>query len=150
MPNFSHSAVHEFWRDYQDPIIYRVITFMEGVEDWTVDDHPPLEASLKELGDLLDDVGNIDLKVEDEMIELVGHIKTGRGLRILMALDTAYPGAASKVLMRAEETTKSNEDLAGIFLRRNIVFERLRLLGRVFSHDRVKLITKAFEEGDYE
>lgn len=150
MPDLSYKAVHEFWHNYQDPIIYRVIAFMEGVEDWTLDGDPALEAALKELGETLEDIGNIDLQQEDKMIQLVGHIKTGRGLRLLMALDTAYPGAAAKVLMKAEETTKSERDMAGIFLRRNIVFERLRLLGRVFAPDRFKLILKTLEESGYE
>jgi len=150
MPDLSHKAVHEFWNEYQDPTIYKVISFMEGVEDWTLDDNPELEAALQNLGKILDDIGNIDLQQEDELIKLVAHIKTGRGLRILMALDTAYPGAAAKVLMQAEEQTKSDADTAGIFLRRNIVFERLRLLGRVFAPDRFKLILKALEESGYE
>ena len=56
-------------------------------------------------------------------------IRTGRCLRLLMSLDSAHPGAAaSKILMHAEEKTQSDEDDAGVFLRRNIVFERLRLL----------------------
>ena len=147
MPDLSHKAVHQFWHDYKDPIIYRVITFMEGVEEWTVDGNPSLETALKELGNALEDIGNIDLKQEDSIIQLVTHLKTGRGLRLLMCLDTAYPGAAAKVLMHAEEMTKSDNDTAGIFLRRNIVFERLRLLGRVFAPDRFKLILKTLEEG---
>ena len=147
MPDLSHKAVHQFWYDYQDPIIYQVISFMESVEDWTVDGDPSLEANLKKLGNALEDIGNIDLKQEDAMINLVTHIRTGRGLRLLMCLDTAYPGAAAKVLMHAEETTKSDTDMAGIFLRRNIVFERLRLLGRVFAPDRFKLVLKTLEEG---
>ena len=147
MPDLSHKAVHQFWHDYKDPIIYRVIAFMEGVEDWTIDGNPALEAALKELGNTLEDIGNIDLKQEDAVIQLVTYLKTGRGLRLLMCLDTAYPGAAAKVLMHAEEMTKADQDTAGIFLRRNIVFERLRLLGRVFAPDRFKLILKTLEEG---
>jgi len=146
MPDFSHKAVHAFWSEYPDPTLYKVITFMEGVEDWTMDGDPDFEASLQELGSVLDDVGNIDLQLEEDIIKVVAHVKTGRGLRILMALDQAYPGAAAKVLMRAEETTRSEEDTAGIFLRRNVVFERLRLLGRVFSSERFKIVTQALEE----
>lgn len=146
MPDLNHKAVYQFWRDYKDPIIYRVITFMEGVEDWTIDGDPTLEAALKELGEALEDIGNIDLQQEDAMIQIATNVKTGRGLRLLMCLDTAYPGAAAKVLMHAEEITKSDKDMPGIFLRRNIVFERLRLLGRVFAADRFKLVLKTLEE----
>jgi intracellular multiplication protein IcmW len=149
MPDLSHHAVHQFWRDYQDPIIYRVICFMEGVEDWTVDDDPTLEANITKLGEILEDIGNIDLQQEDAFIKLVASIRTGRGLRLLMCLDTAYPGAAAKILMHAEETSQNDDDIPGIFLRRNIVFERLRLLGRVFAPDRFKTLQKALEEGGY-
>jgi intracellular multiplication protein IcmW len=150
MPDLSYKEVHQFWRDYQDPMILRVITFMESVEDWTLDGDPEVEVAIKALGELLEDIGNIDLQQENSMIEVLAHIKTGRGLRLLMCLDMAYPGAAAKILMKAEEVTRSQADNAGLFLRRNVVFERLRLLGRVFSEDRLKLVTKALEESGHD
>lgn len=150
MPDLSHPAVHKFWREYNDPLIYRVISFMEGVEEWTLDGDPQLETAIKEFGKVLDDVGSIDIQAEEDLIKLVAHIKTGRGLRLLMALDTAYPGAAAKVLMHAEQVTRADDDIAGIFLRRNIVFERLRLIGRVFARDRFKLILEALEDSGYD
>jgi len=149
MPDLSHEAVHQFWRNYPDPSIYRVISFMEGVEDWTHDDDPELEKALTALGKTLDHIENVELQQEEWIVELVTHIKTGRGLRLLMCLDNAYPGAAAKVLMYAEEHTQSEEDNPGIFLRRNIVFERLRLLGRVFAPERLTLVLKALEDRDY-
>ncbi|PHQ80775.1 MAG: phosphoesterase [Coxiella sp. (in: Bacteria)] len=147
MPSLDHRDIHEFWSQYQDPTIYRVISFMEGVEDWTLDGNPELESALKRLGDALEDIGNIDLQLEKDMIDVCTYLKTGRYLRLLMCLDMAYPGAAAKILMHAEEITKADTDLAGIFLRRNIVFERLRLISRVFAPDRFKIITKALEDG---
>lgn len=150
MPSFSHNDVHAFWHGYNDPYIYRVIAFMEGVEDWTLDGDPALEQSLQKLGEALEDIGNIDLQQEEKIIDVVANIKTGRGLRLLMCMDTAYPGAAAKILMKAEETTQSEEDIPGIFLKRNIVFERLRLLARVFGQDRFKLIQKALEESGHD
>ncbi len=145
MLDLSHKAVHEFWRAYQDPTIYKVISFMEGVEDWTLDGDPELETAINKLGEALDDLGSIELDEKEAFIELCAHITTGRGLRILMCLDMAYPGAAAKVLMRAEEASNTGTSNAGIFLRRNIVFERLRLLGRVFAPDRFALVLKALE-----
>jgi len=146
MPDISNEACHAFWHAYRDPMIYRVISFMESVEDWTIDGDKDLEAAMVKLGEVLEDIGNIDLQNEDEIIQIVAYVKAGRGLRLLQSLDSAYPGAASKLLMHAEENTKSSDDIPGLFLRRNIVFERLRLLGRVFSPERFSLILKALEE----
>jgi intracellular multiplication protein IcmW len=145
MPDLSHKAVHAYWKDYDDPTIYKVISFMEGTEDWTLDGYPDLESVISQLGEALEDVGNVELEQEAAVVSAVAHLKTGRGLRILMCFDMACPGAASKILMEAENTTQGDHDVAGLFLRRNIVFERLRLLSRVFAPDRFKLIQKALE-----
>lgn len=146
MPDISNKASHEFWYDYHDSMIYRVVTFMESVEDWTLDGDQKFEKALTELGEALEDLGRIDLQQEDKFIGFLAYVKAARMLHIMQRLDTAYPGAASKILMHAEQTTKSNEDVHGLFLRRNIVFERLRLLSRVFAAERLSLITKALEE----
>lgn len=148
MPDLSHEAAAQYWFEYLDPMIYRVIMFMESVEDWTLDGNPQLEEAITQLGKELDDIESIDLSTlaqEDKFIRLVGNIKSGRGLRLLQALDTVHPGSASKILVHAEENSLSNQDPSGFFLKRNIVFERLRLLGRVFSENRLRLVARALE-----
>lgn len=151
MPDLSHKASLEYWYEYVDPMIYRVITFMESVEDWTLDGNPELEAALAQLSKELDDISKVDmgqLANEESFIRIAGNIKSSRTLRLLQALDTVHPGAASRLLIHAEETSQSSHDAAGVFLRRNIVFERLRLLSRVFSEDRFRLVIKALEGED--
>ncbi len=148
MPDLSHEASAQYWNEYVDPMIYRVVTFMESVEDWTLDSNPELEELIRKLGAELDNIESVDMNLlgqEDNFIRLVGNIKSGRGLRLLQALDTVHPGSASKILVHAEETSMSSQDPAGFFLKRNIVFERLRLLSRVFSEYRLKLVTRALE-----
>jgi len=150
MPDLSTRAVHEFWKNYEDPMIYRVISFMESVEKWTVDGNPEIEDALTKLGNSLDGITKFELKKEDHYINIACHLKTGRALRTLQAIDTTHPGSASRLLMYAEENSKNPDDPAGLFLRRNIVFERLRLLARIFSPERLALITKAMEHEDEE
>ena len=62
MPDLSHEAAAKYWYEYVDPMIYRVITFMENVEDWTLDGNPELEEALTELGKELDDITAIDFE----------------------------------------------------------------------------------------
>lgn len=148
MPDLSHKASAQYWHEFIDPMIYRVVTFMESVEDWTADGNPEFEAALQALGKELDDITSVDISklgVEDSFIRIVANIKTGRGLRLLQAIDTVHPGSASKVLIHAEDSSLSNQDAAGYFLKRNIAFERLRLLSRVFSEYRLKLVSRALE-----
>lgn len=148
MPDLSHAASTAYWHDYVDPTIYRVLIFLESVENFTLDGDPALEAALKQLGEELDNLASIDLdklNQQELFIQIVGNIKSSRGLRLLQAIDSAHPGSASKVLTHAEKHTLLTTDPAGIFLKRNIAFERLRLLSRVFSEYRLYIITKALE-----
>ena len=146
MPDLSLRGSHEYWSAYHDKMIYRVVAIMEGVEHWTLDGDDALEAQLEELGQQLDNIEQLDMNElghEELFVRIAAYIKSSRGLRLLQAIDTVHPGSASKLLIYAEETSESPEDPAGLFLRRNIVFERLRLLGRVFSRERVDLVLRA-------
>lgn len=148
MPDLSHKAATAYWHDYVDPTIYRVLLFLESVENFTLDGDPELEAALTELGKRLDTIEHVDLDSlakQDHFIRIVGNIKSSRGLLLLQAIDMVHPGSASKVLTYAERNTLSPYDPAGIFLKRNIAFERLRLLSRVFSEYRLYQITRALE-----
>lgn len=146
MPNLDINASHEFWKNYDDPMIYRVIAFMETVENFTLDGTPALEENMTKLGNALDALTSFELGKEDQFVALCAHLKTSRILRLLQAIDTIDPGSASKLLMYAEENNSPENAMAGLFLRRNIVFERLRLLARVFSPDRFDLVLKVLEQ----
>jgi intracellular multiplication protein IcmW len=145
MPDLSNKGSHKYWYEYRDPAIYRVVSFMEGVENWTLDGDIDLEEAMGRLGNALENVGNIELNKEDEFIKLLLFLKAARMLRLMQCLDSANPGSASKLLMHAEQTSTSSNDVPGLFLRRNVVFERLRLLGRIFAEERLALINKAME-----
>ena len=146
MPNLDLQASHEFWKNYDDPMIYRVIAFMESVEDWTLDGNPDLESAMNSVGEQLDKITRFELGKEEQFVTLCAHIKTSRILRLLQSIDSIDPGSASKVLMFAEENNTPDNLVAGLFLRRNIVFERLRLLSRVFAPQRIELVLKALEQ----
>ena len=145
MPKLDLQAAHEFWKGYEDPMIYRVISFMETGEGWTLDGDPNLEQAIETLSENLDKITRFELGKEEQFIILCAHIKTSRILRLLQSIDTIDPGSASKVLMYAEENNTPENLTAGLFLRRNIVFERLRLLARVFAPQRFELVLKALE-----
>ena len=146
MPKLDLQSAHEFWKNYNDPMIFRVISFMETVENWTFDGDPELETTIEQIGDSLEELTRFELSKEDQFINLCAHLKTSRILRVLQAVDTIEPGSASKILMFAEENNTPENIIAGLFLRRNIVFERLRLLSRVFSPERFQILLQALEQ----
>lgn len=144
MPQLDIKSAHEYWHQFNDPMIYRVVSMMESVEDWTKDGDPQLEATIEKLGDALEELSTFKVQEEENFIKLATFLKMPRLLRMLQAVDSIEPGSASKILMYSEEKSPTNP-LIALFLRRNIVFERLRLLSRVFSPARFSLILRALE-----
>lgn len=148
MPDLSHEASLRYWFEFIDPIIYRVIVFMESVENWTLDGDRALEDALADLGKALDSIKGVNMNElghEEAFVQILSQIKTGRGLRLLQSIDVVNPGSASKILYYAQNNSRSSQDAAGFFLNRNLIFERLRLLSRVFSNERLNLIEHALE-----
>lgn len=145
MPQLDLQSAHAFWKNYDDPMVYRVIAFMETGEDWTLDGNPDIEKALDALGEKLGKLSKFELSKEEQFVTLCAHIKTSRILYLLQSIDTIEPGSASRVLMYAEENNSAENAIIRLFLQRNIAFERLRLLARIFSPERFELVLKALE-----
>lgn len=145
MPKLDLESSNQFWKEFDDPTLYRVIASMETAEGWTLDGHPDIEAIMTKLETTFDKLSRFEVAKEDEFIGFTAHLKTSRILRLLQTIDTIDPGSASKMLMYAEENNNAEHPLARFFLRRNIVFERLRLLSRAFAPERIELMMKVLD-----
>ncbi len=145
MVDMTHKGSHVYWSTFQDTSVYRVINFMETVEEWTLDSDLEVSTLIKGLGDKLDQMTKVDTSLKEQIIKFIAYIKTSRNLRFLQALDQITPGTASKIISYAEENQFNNHHCY-IFIFRNIIFERLRIMSRVFRKDRIDIIKKALEE----
>jgi len=149
MPDLHEDAVHAFWDSYDRRTLYRIIVALEQVEHWTIDKDSRVESALLRLGESIDQLGDFEMNEEGRLVRVLANTHAGRALRILQALDLEKPGTASQLLMFAEE---AEEDAAGshqsakLFLKRNLIFERLQLLSRVFAPQRLSLVLKALEQ----
>jgi intracellular multiplication protein IcmW len=142
MASFSLEDAHKFWSSYDDPNIYKAILFMDANESWTLDGDEVLETHITKLSIAFEKA--TEIKSQDKLIKFLSIIKTSRVLYILQNLDNHNPGTASRLLMYAEEKKDSNE-WANLLLKRNVVFERLRILSRLFSPQRLQFIQAALE-----
>jgi len=151
MPDLHLESVHAFWDSYDRRTLYRVIVGLERVEHWVLDGLPAVETALIRLGETMDQGHSVDLVEEAKIIHVLINTRASRALRLLQAMDIAKPGSASQILMFAEEAASNAEGktpnpFAQLFLRRNLVFERLQLLSRIFANQRVTLVLKALEQ----
>ena len=149
MPDFSKSAVNDFWQARNDYALYRIIASMENVETWSLEGEEAFEAAIQELGQYFEAKEKFELGQEEKWIKLLSALPSGRALRILQYIDTIQPGSASKLLIYAEVSSTSPEDVAGFFLKRNLVFERLQLLGRIFAPERFSMVIRALESAEH-
>ncbi len=151
MPDLHLDSVHAFWDSYDRRTLYRVIVSIEHVEHWVLDGLPAVEAALIRLGEAMDQGHSVDTTEEAKIIRVLINTRASRALRLLQSMDIAKPGTASQILMFAEEAAsnaegKTPDPLAQLFLRRNLVFERLQLLSRIFANQRVTLVLRALEQ----
>ena len=149
MPDLSLQATHFNWFETQDTESYDVVCMMEMIESWTHDGAPEVEAAIEKLGLALDHVENIDLKEKDDFLTLCAYIKTGRFLSIMLHLDSAYPGAAAKLIRYAESKAHVDET-AALFLKRNVIYERMLVALRVFAPGRLKVLKASLEKEGHE
>lgn len=144
MPDFSVESCHNYWSKHSDPMIYKALCFMESVEEWISDDHETIDEEFNALGGLLNNIDNIDLKHADEFIAIAANVRATRKLMLLQTLNEAYPGAVAKLIKQAEVKASTSKDHK-LFLQRHVVFERLRLLGKIFSPEASQKIKDIIE-----
>ena len=146
MLDLTHTGCHLFWANFQDPMVYRVIVKMESAELWTLDNEHDsnLELAIRDFAKRIEKPGKVQINDFENIIVILASIKISRTLRILQALDNSSPGLANKILTKAEEL-KNTHKCSKILIARNVIFERFRLLPKIFSKDRLEEINKALE-----
>ena len=144
MVDISLASAHDFWSGFSDPYVYRAIVMLESVENNMYDGEKDFEDAMAELGNALEDVPE-SFSNANELLSVLAYLRTSRYLRVLQAIDVSNPGMASRIIAKAEGSDQSNIP-AQTFLHRNIIFERFRLLARVFSTERLRIIAEALEE----
>ncbi|NQY42278.1 MAG: phosphoesterase [Legionellales bacterium] len=149
MIDLSIRGTNNYWISQEDQNLFKIITFIESVETWTLGGIENIENELSKLSEQIDNLSMMDigdLEIEDEIIKIISSIKFGRNLRILQILDQYSPGFSSRLISYAEDKCEKDTDHYGIFLKRNLTFERIRLASRIFSKDRFQKIIQAVEE----
>ena len=146
MVDISLKASHEYWRQFPDSSVYQVILLLEKVEKSFYDGQGSYEDAMDKLGDAIDLMNTQPLKDNSAVLEVLAYTKTSRYLRILQGMDNINPGSASKVIQAAEQS-KPDQKAHQLFLRRNIYFERYRLLKRVLSKQRLDMMADIMDAG---
>lgn len=144
-------ASMKYWQGNSIDSIHDSIVAIEEVEKWTVDGDEQVEAELKKfsqaIGKLIDNDTDIaTLGIEKNIITMLAHVKFSRMLYIMTLLDESSPGFASTLFLFAEQKSDHDKDIYSIFMKRNTIFEKIRLSSKIFSHDRLNQLTTVLED----
>lgn len=147
--DISTQGSHAFFEE-RDPALLQAIKGMERVESWTKDKYENVQDLLQKLSDRIEDLDIEELKgaQHNKLIILLGYISTGKAIKLLMWIEHNSPNFVAKTLAEAQMLSaldKINEGAAKIFVERFEVLERMHMLSRVFSEERLAVVQRVLK-----
>lgn len=143
--NLNQANVNFYWKG-QDPKIAKIISVMEKVEHWVVDDIDAVSKELINIGKKMNTTDKSKLaKNSDQLIEVMAYITSGKALRLLNWLDDNHSGLSFQYVMEARQT---DDDTGKLLIDRLKTIKTLSLLNKVFSPSRTRLITELLKDSE--
>lgn len=144
--NLNKSAVNLYWKS-KNPKIQKILSMMESVEPWVVDDVESIAKDLIMLGKRLNDAKANQLsKNSDEITMIMTYVFSSKSIRLLNWLDENYPGLSFYYVMEARQ--KEDWEAGRLLLDRLKTIKSVSLLSDVFAPMRTKLISSLLEEDE--
>lgn len=150
MLNLKRSIVNEYWKK-TDPRLAKILSAMENLEHWTVDDVESVSQGISSLGKKLDETSKRTLaSLSEELIYLMAYITSGKFFRMIKWMDESHPGLSVHYIMEARqmqsEWGQSGSLPARLMLDRLQTINSLQLMGKVFAPSRTRLIADLLRE----
>jgi hypothetical protein len=159
--DLSTEATREFFRA-RDPALEKAVMGMESVESWTLDRVQSVQETLQKFADSVEhlELDSLPTDLHNKLIILLGYISSGKAIKLLMWIESSSPNFVAKTIAEAQMLSvidKLNVNAAKLFVERFEVLERLHMLSRIFSGERLEVLQKVMrilagedvsEEGD--
>ena len=148
--NLNKSSVDFYWKT-KDERMLKILSMMEAVEPWVVDD---VESVAKELINFGKKISDLDVKAghlskhSDEVTTIMTYIFSGKSIRLLNWLDDNYPGLSFHYVMEARQ--REDWESGRLLLDRLKTIKTLSLLGMIFTPMRSRLISGLLEDDEDE
>lgn len=144
--NLNKSAVDFYWKT-QDKRMFKILSMMESVEPWIVDDVESIAKELVNFGRKISQAKTGQLSQHsEELTTVMTYIFSGKALRLLNWLDDNYPGLSFHYVMEARQ--REDWEAGRLLLDRLKTIKNLSLLGMIFTPMRTRLISGLLEEDE--
>lgn len=142
--NLNKNAVDFYWKN-KDQRMLKILSMMEAVEPWVVDDIESVSRELIEFGKKISQAKTTQLsKHAEDIIIVMTYIFSSRSMRLLNWLDENYPGLSFHYVMEARH--KEDWEPGKLLLDRLKTIKTLSLLSLIFSPIRTRLISGLLDE----
>lgn len=144
--NLNKNAVDFYWKS-QDPRMLKILSMMEQVEPWVVDDIQSVAKELVEFGKKIGKAKTNKLTdTSKEITVVMTYIFSSKSMRLLNWLDENYPGLSFHYIMEARHD--EDWEAGRLLLDRLKTIKTLSLLSLIFSPMRTRLIAGLLEDED--
>jgi intracellular multiplication protein IcmW len=144
--DLSTEAAEAFF-EARDPSLAAAIKSMESAESWTKDRFEEVQVTLQEFAERIADADleEVSPKMRSELIVLLGYISSGKAIKLLMWIESSLPNFVARTLAQAQMLGVEdpiNNEACRLFVERFYVLERLQMLSRIYSEERLKIVQK--------
>lgn len=145
MLNLKKSIVGEYWKK-TDPRLARILSVMENIEHWIVDDVESVAEALAGVGKKMDKSSKKTLAtLTEEVIFAMAYIASGKFFRMVKWMDESHPGLSVHYIMEARQM-QTDWAPAKLMVDRIQTINSLQLMGRVFAPSRTRLIAELLRD----
>lgn len=145
MLNLKKSVVTDFWQR-TDPRLARILSVMENIEHWIVDDVECVAQALADVGKRMDKSSKKTLAtLSEELIYAMAYISSGKFFRMVKWMDESHPGLSVHYIMGARQM-QANFAPARLMVDRIQTIHSLKLMGQVFAPSRTRLIAELLRD----
>lgn len=144
--NLRKSVVQQFWQS-RHPRAAKILSWMESVEDWGVDDHEAVAQALTRLAERLPNASQKVLSEQtDRLLDIMAYMSAPRALRLLEWLDQRFAQGALSVALVERATARADDARAQVLIDRLQALRSLDLLSQVFSPARIQTVTELLRD----
>lgn len=145
MLNLNKSIVDQYWQKTA-PRIAKVLSVMEGVEFWLVDDVQSVNDALRDLAKKMDKAPQEKLSTHaEDLLFIMAYMSSGRALRMMNWFDEQFPKGLSIDLLQ-EAKRLGEVEHAQLMIDRLQTIDSLKMINRVFAPTRSRLILELLKK----
>lgn len=146
MLNLNQSVVEQYWQKTA-PRIAKVISVMEGVEFWLVDNEKSVNKALKDLVKKMDSSSRESLSNHaEELLFIMAYMSSGRALRMMNWFDEKFTKGSLSIDIIQEASNLKDSEHARLMLDRLQTMESLKMINKIFAPNRTRIILELLKE----